>query len=511
MKKFLALLLTAVMLISLAACGGGVSNNNDPKSPATSSGGNETRNYKQVTFAYATFNNIPAEKDLDVVEEAINVITREKIGAEITLMPIPIFEYSSQIQLALQGGDKIDVFQTLGDLGSYIATNMALDITDMIDQYAKGAKEVVGEDWLAACTSKGRLYGIPTMKPIALTPMIVYRQDIADELGLDMSKVNSIYDVTAVLKKVKEAKPDMIPLAAVQSGEIGVSMNYGEVDFLNDDRYSPVGVLLGDSLEVVDLYSSKTFKDLCNLVRSWYLDGLVMKDAATTTSMAAETMSSGNYFGFIAGYSYPEEDTAASLEAQCGDYDLGAKIIGNAYLSTSDINALTWCISSTSDVPEAALSFLDLTFHNDDIINLVIYGIENRDYVKNPDGTVSYPEGQDATTVPYTAQLSCGTFGNFFKMYPMAGTSIESLEWELEQNKTAKCSPAMGFTFDASSVKTQYTAVKNVIQQYLPGLICGSLDPNTEIANFVNALNNAGYQDILKAKQEQLDAWAKTR
>lgn len=29
-----------------------------------------------------------------------------------------------------------------------------------------------------------------------------------------------------------------------------------------------------------------------------------MKDAATTTSTAAECMSSGNYFGYIAAYSY---------------------------------------------------------------------------------------------------------------------------------------------------------------------------------------------------------------
>lgn len=93
-------------------------------------------------------------------------------------------------------------------------------------------------------------------------------------------------------------------------------------------------------------------------------------------------------------------------------------------------------------------------------------------------------------------------------MYPTAGTDPASLDWELEQNKTAKTSPAMGFTFDSSSVKTQYTAVKNVVSQYLPGLICGSLDPDTEIDKFVKALNDAGYQDILNAKQEQLDAWA---
>ena len=232
-----------------------------------------------------------------------------------------------------------------------------------------------------------------------------------------------------------------------------------------------------------------------------------MKDAATTTSAAAELMSSGNYFCYIAGYSYPEKDTAASLQAQCGKNQIGAKIIGDAYLSTSDINAVSWMVASTSKAPEAALKFLNLTYTDENIINLLIYGVEGRDYVKNDDGTVSYPEGQDASTVPYTAQLSCGTLGNYFKMYPMEGTDPNSVAWELEQNKSAKTSPAMGFTFDAGNLKTQYTAVDNVISQYLPGLICGSLDPDTEITKFVQALNDAGYQDILKAKQEQLDSW----
>ena len=511
-KRFMALMLTVAMTIGLAACGAGetASQTSDAKAETSNEAAAEAPadgTYDQVTYAYCTFNNIPTEEDLDVVEEEINKITREKIGAEITLMPIQIFEYSSKINLALQGGEKIDIFESLGDFGSYVSSDMCYDISDLIDTYAPGAKEVVGDSWLDACKSNGVLYGIPTMKPIALTPMLIYRQDIADELGIDMSKVNSIEDVTSVLETVKSAKPEMIPLAAVQTGEIGLSTNYGEVDFLNDDRYKPIGVLMGDDLTVTDLYGTERFKNLCELVRGWYNNGLVMQDAATTNSAAAETMSSGNYFGYLAAYSYPEEDTAASLEAQVAGYDLGAKIIGDAYLSTSDINAITFMVASTTDVPEAALKFLDLTYTDEDVINLLIYGIEGRDYVFNEDGSVSYPEGQDAATVPYTAQLSCGTLGNFFKMYQMGVANDASLEWELEQNKSAKTSPAMGFTFDSSNVKTQYTAVLNVISQYLPGLICGSLDPDTEIEKFQAALMDAGYQDILDEKQAQLDAW----
>ena len=138
----------------------------------------------------------------------------------------------------------------------------------------------------------------------------------------------------------------------------------------------------------------------------------------------------------------------------------------------------------------------------------MLYGIEGEDYVKNDDGTVSYPEGQDASTVSYTAQLSCGVLGNFFIQWPLEGSgSEESLKWEDEQNHSAASSPAMGFSFDPSGVQTQYTAVSNVIKQYLPGLSCGSVDPKETLPEFRKALKDAGYDDILSAKQEQLDAW----
>ena len=151
MKKFLAILLAAVLAVSLfAGC----------SSSDAASGGE----YDQVVYAYATFNNIPTEEALDEVEEAINVITREKINAEITLKPISIAEYSSR-EPVLQGGEKIDIMESLGDFNNYLSTGMALDITELIDTCAPETKELVGEDWLAACEYQGALYGIPTTSP----------------------------------------------------------------------------------------------------------------------------------------------------------------------------------------------------------------------------------------------------------------------------------------------------------------------------------------------------------
>lgn len=494
MKKTIASLLAAGMAVSmLTACGGS----------GSSSGGE----YDQVVYAYATFNNIPTNEALDEVEEAINVITREKIGAEITLKPIAIADYSQSVSLSLQGGEKIDIMESLGDFNNYLSTGMALDISELIDTYAAETKELVGDEWLAACEYNGGLYGIPDYKPMALTPMIIYREDVAEELGLDMSSVDSIEDLTDIFAQVKAAKPDMTPLAIVETGNVGVfNLPYG-VDYLSDDYNQPVGVLMGDDMTVQDFYSTDFFKEKATMVRDWYNNGYLMKDAATTTSTSTELMASGNYFGWIAAYSYPEEDTAASFVAQCGGYPLAAKTLDKAYLTTGGINSISWMLAANTEVPEAAMKFLNLTYTDPEIANLIIWGIEGRDYVLDENGNAAYPEGQDATTVPYTAQISCGIVGNQFIQYLPVGSSYDSLEWELEQNKAADVSPAMGFSFDSSNYTTQYTAVRNVLTQYLPGIFCGSVDPETEIPKMVEALNAAGYQDILNAKQEQLDAW----
>jgi putative aldouronate transport system substrate-binding protein len=216
-----------------------------------------------VVYAYATFNNIPTEETLASVEEAINAITRDKIGVEVELKPIVIWDYSSTVSLALQGGEQIDVFQSLGDLSTAISTDMCLDITDLIDTCGAESKALIGDKWLAACTSGGKLYGLPTYKPIALTQMVIYRQDIADALGIDMSTVNSVNDVTAVLEQVKAAYPDMTPVAAVNQGNLGLSPQ--NVDYLTDSMYAPKGVLMGDELKVVDYYATPEFANICNL------------------------------------------------------------------------------------------------------------------------------------------------------------------------------------------------------------------------------------------------------
>ncbi|MEG1752773.1 MAG: ABC transporter substrate-binding protein, partial [Christensenella sp.] len=310
MKKLLSILLVMAFVLSFVSCGasGGKATTSTQKNAGTE--------IQKIVYSYATFNNIPTQENLKGVEDEINSITRDKIGVEVSLRPIAISEYAQTVSLALQGGEQIDLFESLGDYNVSVSTSKAYDITNMVDSCAPEAKKTIGEEFLKACVKDGKLYGLPTLKPYALTPMVIYKQEIADELNIDMTQVKSVYDLTDILRKVKKAKPDITPLVPVQGGQSGLGNCVGDVDFLSDSYMTPNGVLIGNNLKVENFYNTEIFAKLCDLSRTWYKEGLIMQDAATTTSSAAELMSASNSFCYVAAYSYPPEDTAASLEGQ---------------------------------------------------------------------------------------------------------------------------------------------------------------------------------------------------
>ena len=202
-KKLVSLLLAGVMTLSLVACGSGSGSSEAGNATESGNAAQEQAadgDYTQITYAFVTFNTVP--DDTSDVEEAINQITREKIGVEVHLMPLSIADYTQQVSLAVQNGE-IDIFHTLGDLGNDIASDMCYDITDIIDTDAAETKALFEEEWLKTTMQDGRLYAIPTLKPFALQPMLIYRKDIAEELNLDLSSVKSAEDLTAIFAQVK--------------------------------------------------------------------------------------------------------------------------------------------------------------------------------------------------------------------------------------------------------------------------------------------------------------------
>jgi len=499
------LLVLALFSLSLAAC----SKSEGNSSEAGGSNDGSKQKPEKVVFAYLSFNNIP--DDLTPIEEAINAVTREKINVEVDLRIYGPAEYEQRVNLALQSGEQMDLFTTYGGFSGYVSRNQLYKLNDLIEQYGQETLEILkkdfGEDILNATTMNGNIYGIPVNKGFALPTTFVYDADLLSELGYTADDINSIEDLPEIFEAVKAAHPEVVPFGPINVGPsdtylIGWLNDTYKIDTLTDQ--SGVGVVIGDSGKVVNLYETEEFMNAVKMMYDWSQKGYLQKGAATTTIPTSELIASGSGFSFMGGYSGME--AGAQLSAQMGK-NIGTKRITKEYFETSSVNSVIWMMSSTTKVPEAAMKFLNLVYTDEFVLNTLLYGLEGRDYVKVDEHHVNFPDGKSATDVPFTAQLSTGLLGSESLQYQLVGMSREDVELKLQENKETERSPYFGFIFDQSDVKTEMSAINNVKNQYLPGLITGALEPETTIPKFIDALKKAGADRVIQAKQEQLDQW----
>ena len=502
MKKLIGLLVCVTM--ALTACSGTASSSTSASGSGASAG-----EVEEIVFATWTINSPPTEEGLQAVEDAINEITVDKIGVKVDYQVYPMAEYFNKVSMELQSGGQIDAFCAVQNFQSILSSDMCYDITDLLDENCPDVKELIPEDWWSCVSQDGRIYALPVWLPSALYINLIWRSDIADELGISLDDVNSVEDLSDVFAKVKEAHPEMYPLIGGNLGWGGwTGMTYAipGVDAMGDNPLMPAGVLMGDSDTVVNLFETEEYAEQMALVRDWYQKGYIMQDLVTYTGTNIDLLAAGNGFANITGQGGHPDYVATNGSNQTGQ-PLEGKALGEAVLSTNNVTNQPLCVASTSEHPEAALKFLNLTYCDADIANLIQWGIEGRDYVVNPDGTVQPPEGFDSASVPYPGGYM--NYGNTYSglEYPAVGTSQESVEFGVENNYNAAHSRSFGFVFDPSNVTAQYAAVNNVIMQYYSGLDCGSVDPETTIPAFNQALKDAGIDEIIAEKQAQYDAW----
>lgn len=507
-KQLIAFALTIVMGISLAACA------DKPASQQTPSGGSggasaQSGTPEKVTFGMVTFNNIP--EDVSRIENAVNSYIAEtypEANLEMELKLLGAAEAQQKVNLAMSGGEKLDVFIPLG-LTNYISKNQLLPLEDLLPKYGKEMLEILerdaGKGMLAATTVNGHTYSVPVNKGMVLTPTFLYNKDMLDAVNVNIDDINSTADLPALYDKIKEKFPDVFPYAPVNAQWSHILLTVtgeNQMDRLTDAN-TLSGVVIGDSDKVVNLYETEEFKNACLEMRTWYEKGYLPPDSATSTMIATEYISAGRAFSGIA--SYGGNSIAATMSAQMNK-NMGAKHISDFYFDTQAVG-VTMAVSSQTTVPEASVKFLNIVYTNEFVLNTLLYGIEGEDFVKPDEHHWAYPEGKNANTVEYTAPLSSGIMGSESLQYQSVGTDYADIAYKSQQNLNAVRSPYFGFMFDGANYTNEISAITNVYNQYMPGLLTGSVDVEKTLADYNKALKDAGLDTLIQAKQTQLDAW----
>lgn len=489
-KKLLALTLAVIMGIGLIACGqsgGGQS-------------GQSGDEIEEIVFTY--YVNSTIANDLQKVQDAINEITEKEINVRVILQPISLGVYNQQINLMLSSGERMDLFGMSGSLlANYVALGQCIPIDDLLAEYGQGILENVGNDFLKGGRVGGVTYGVMPMRDIAQGRALYIRKDYVEKYNLDLSAIKTMADVEPVLAAIKAAEPDMYPLVIEKND----TLTPVELCSVKDNVGDGYGVLkyAEDPYTVVNYYASEEYKEAVELMRKWYLAGYISPDVTTNTENIATQMKAGK--GVC--YFYTTKTGMDAQESKANNHEMVHADIVTPYISTFSAQLLTYGIAQQSEHPEAAMKFLNLLYTNKDVLNLLDWGIEGEHYVFTEDGHITYPEGVDATNSGYNVNMTWA-FGYTFNSHIWEGNSLTMWEDSKAALKNSAISPTMGFTYDSTPVTNEVAALANVTAEFRLGLETGSMDPSN-LATFIEKLEEAGIDNVMAEKQKQLDEWRK--
>ncbi len=452
---------------------------------------------------------------IDAVLEEINEISEAEINVHVNYTPMDVATYMEQIGLMLSGGESFDLVMTTAvpvvSFSTMNSQNELMDISEYLDYYAPELMELM-EDYIGATTVDGGIYAVPCYRVYNSSAYIMMRKDILDYLDLtEQAQAMSCWsDFEAILDAVAAAydtlPEDMQVNALIANTDSqGCIINSSGIDVSAENFADHVGFdVLDDSLKmirvvdgtVINAFASDEYKASLDLVHKWYESGYIYKDAATSSDTTDTLMGNGVTF---AGITLAEVGVEATKSASIG-YDVICIDICDIPVQTSNASMWAWAVPVTAEEPEAAVAFMNLMYTNADIENLLVYGVEGRDYELNDEGEACYID-----TTTYRASDFC--FGNQFIAYPAEGQGGDFRAEALESMNSAAISDYYGCVVDTEPISNEITALSVVLAKYEAGLESGTLDPDEYLPIMLEELEAAGAQTVIDYYQECLDAW----
>ncbi len=524
-KKLAVITLSALMVISAAAgCGNNEAAGGAEVSQNTTGSGSDSaaqnseehlEDMANITMVYMPVGGLP--KGVQEVEDAVNEITEPEINVHVDIQMIESGSYDQQIGLMMAGGEKLDLMLTFpvgsSSYSSMVSQNQYMDISGLLEEYGQPILETAGS-LMDATTVGDAIYAVPTYRNLVTSAYIIMRTDVLEDLGLleKAQNMTSFTEYEEILEAVKSSEKWGYLAGVVNSDLDGLILPLNGY-YMGVDNFSDATTydLLGDTYKLISIdpngsddtvrlnYATEEYKAMVDKMREWYEKGYVYKDAANTDD-SGEVLIKNNV-----GFSYITEGELGveTLKAAACGMPVTCVKVTTAPLSTTSCIKFAWAVPVTATEPEAAIEFMNLMYTDSRIENLLVWGIEGRDY-QVTDGVAGFMDGQDANTVAY--QTADYMFGNQFLALPWTGQDADFRTEQKADMDAVTQSKYFGFSCDTSSIQNELSAVANVISEYCPSLDSG-VAPEGTYEEFIEKLESVNVQKIIDEYQSQLDEW----
>ncbi len=472
MKKITAIILTLVMVLSLASSAFAA-----PKKTAVK----------------VVIPNYDSPSGTNQVEEAINAITEEKYGFTIDLEFISTGNYAQQTNLMLTS-DEVDVFALFGTpFDTYINNGQLYDLTDFWAATNDEFKSEWSDDDLKPFIADGRLYAIPNFRDYGGFNGAMIAADIAAEFGIEDGQDITWEELDAFLQKAHEKYPERYGLVPTGGTCLISSWTW---DGLGDSSY--LGALPNGGIEsstVTPLFECEDFQNFVKWARKWYTDGITMPDILSNSESWKSLFASNKAIAAInsVGVNNPTGIICVHIAPN--------------YITTSMYRSVSYGINANSSKPDLAWKAMEVLYTDKEVGTLITNGVEGVHYVVNEDGTCSYPEGLDATTAGYNLVEAYWFVPYCPNSIPSQANGADFYSKLVTQKEESPKAGMFGFSFNSSEVIDEFTACTNVMSKYYKPLMSGAVDPDSIMAQATAELEAAGLQTVIAEKQAQLDSF----
>ena len=492
MKKLTALLLTLALLLSAL--------------PAfAESEGKWDGPVEKITMTWLTGG--VDNPYLDKVAEKISEITREKIGVEVSFRQESVFTAASSYTRWLGNREELDIMVVaFAPMAPFISMGMLEPLDDYL-QYAPHVQELA-EQGIAIYdpNATGNVYGLSVIgRPTAGGAGAVYLfEEDLKAAGFDYQ-----YNDQITMEELDQIARKIAPL--YENGYIGLvgsapkgDLMY-EVDTMGATASS--GVLMGtDSTTVVNFFETEEYKQFLQIVRGWYHDGLLKKDAATIDINDMGTVGSdpehcfmqlnNSDMGLVKNYSGMAAEASGKHVIEL----LTTPIYNKAVSATGSFMTIPF----TSKHPEAAMRFMDLLYVDKEISDLLYCGIEGENFVYLDEEHLGCIPNADAYYVAlglYGYNGLCASVGPYD---PELNARYDAWEEIGKANPTK----AFGFCYQPDDNMTlMITSLDAVVAEYRAALETGSADIDKVYPEFIQKLKNNGIDQVIADKQAQFNTW----
>ena len=422
-------------------------------------------------------------------------------------------DYEDKMTSLVAGGDDFDGFYVADwMLYSKMANKGAfLPLDDLMQQYAPTLYKAYQDNGsLTACSIDGQLVAMPWVREKSSKPILIYRKDLAEQYGVDTSNLETIEDLDAFLTEAHEKVPNIITF---ESG-FPRGNTYSDVLAILHAKYemdSPNYHMLTFDLNASDvtlepIEQTEMFKEAVTWMKKWYDNGIVSKNELSETD--TKMFENGKTFAKVGLMETAQQGVVFNIDN--AEYGWAELYPDGKYRKDSPLNNAL-AINKNAANPERLLMLLELLNTDEEAYDMFMYGIEGETYVLGEDGSIQYPEGQDASTSTYLGWFNWPFVRDQYDK-PSGIITQAALDAEKEwlQKDSLVVSPLTGFNPDTSEIKTELAARDQLYDEQgklLLAGITGDDDVDTAVQKYIDSQKAAGLDKIMEFMQNEADSY----